>query len=499
MAETRVSCARLAQAARRLRDEGPCRLATVVATDDRSAEAAFVVRYVFACPGRFETISAAVPIPGACCPSLAQLFPVAALFERELREFFGVRFEGHPDPRRLLLHELWPEGAFPLRKDFKPEAAAALPAAPPYAFVPVEGEGVFEIPVGPVHAGIIEPGHFRFSVAGEPIIRLEARLGYVHRGIEKLAEGARAPQGLRLAERVSGDNAFAHSLAYCQAWERLAGVEVPRRAAVLRVVGSELERMHCHLADIAGIATDVGFPFGAMQALRLRELVLRRAAAWCGDRFLKGINAPGGVRCDLDAVRARELASFVKESARGFAELKRLLGETDSLMDRVEGTGELPRRVAEDLGGVGPAARASGVDLDLRRDLPYAAYADIPIPVAVRPEGDVGARMAVKFEEFERSADAVVRALGALSEGPCGGPIPEGAPGAEGMGWAESPRGEVLYWLRMGPEGTIARLKIKDPSFVNWPLLPWAVRGDIVPDFPLVNKSFNLSYAGNDR
>ncbi|MBI5624635.1 MAG: NADH-quinone oxidoreductase subunit C [Elusimicrobia bacterium] len=491
---------RLAAACRTLAGRTGSRLASVVVTDERSFSDAFTIHYVFSLPKdhRYACVAADLPGKDPCFASLTPFVPGASLFEREAREFFGLVPLGHPDPRPLLLHELWPQGTHPLRRDFK---APALPAASPsaaYAFQRVGGEGVFEIPVGPVHAGIIEPGHFRFSVAGEPIINLELRLGWVHKGIEKHAEGRNLPEALRLAERVSGDASFSHGLAFCQAAERIAGAQVPPRARWLRAVFGELERLYNHLGDIAGIATDVGFPFGAAQMLLLRERVLQRNGALCGHRLLRGVLRPGGVVMDLSGPAAAELKAFLARLLADFTEVERLYLETDSLMDRVEGTGAVSKRVAEDLGAVGPAARASGVDEDLRRDQPYAAYAELGVQAQVREEGDVAARMLVKAAEFRESVSLISRALDLMPEGPCSAEL--GAPpSGSALGWAESPRGEVLHWLALDAQGRVSRLKVKSPSFSNWPLLNWAVQGNIVPDFPLINKSFNLSYSGNDR
>ncbi|MEK7288327.1 MAG: NADH-quinone oxidoreductase subunit C [Elusimicrobiota bacterium] len=495
------------------------RLASVVATDDRKADGSFGLRYIFSLDSssRFIILETKIPATEPRFFSVTPHIPAAHGFEREIWEFFGLVPQGHPDFKRLLLHEDWPYDIFPLRKDFiqgtKPERVQGHS----FPFLRVEGEGVFEIPVGPVHAGIIEPGHFRFSVAGEPIIHLEIRLGYAHKGIEKLAEGKTPEEAVHLAERVSGDASFAHSLAFCQAIERLANIQVPTRARHLRVIFAEMERLYNHLGDIAGIATDVGFPFGAVQALRLREMAIQANHRLCGHRLLRGINVIGGVLHDIDSEGRTHLSSLAGFLRVEFESLCRLYLNTESLMDRVEETGVVSRQIVWDLGGVGPAARASGVDIDLRRDHPYAAYPDLKFTVPARTEGDVAARMHVKIAEFTESLALVTQALDNLPQGPIIEPrgfAPQ-APSAElrvrrpagggmvspgtAMGWAESSRGEILYWVKVGPDGKIDRLKIKSPSFVNWPLLSWAVRGDIVPDFPLINKSFNLSYSGNDR
>jgi len=477
------------------------RLSSVICTDDRKESGSFGLRYLFSMgwQGIYVCFETAVPQETPVFESVARVVPAASRFEREISEFFGLKAEGNPDDRGLILHEDWPAACHPLRKDF--EQGTRPPRNPDgrFEFTRVEGEGVFEIPVGPVHAGIIEPGHFRFSVAGEPIINLEIRLGFVHKGIEKLAEGKALTEALPLCERISGDASFSHALAYCQAAEMLTGAQVPARAKHLRVIFAELERLYNHMGDLGGIATDVAFAFASMQYLRLRELTLRQNGELCGHRLLRGTLVPGGMALDITPDQTASLVKFTDGMMTELDQLQSLMLETDSLMDRVENTGRTFRKTVEDLGGVGPVARACGIDQDLRRDLPYAAYSGLQFSIALQEEGDVASRMRVKMAEAKESLSLIRQAVISLPEGPVAGKLPPASDGKCAIGWVESSRGEIVHFLRAGKDGRIDRLKIKSPSFVNWPLLGFAVRGDIVPDFPLDNKSFNLSYSGNDR
>jgi Ni,Fe-hydrogenase III large subunit len=400
----------------------------------------------------------------------------------------------------VALHDDWPEGAFALRKDFPGGRPVPRVAGEFHPFRPVTGEGVFQVPVGPVHAGIIEPGHFRFGVAGEPVLDLQLRLFYVHKGTEKRFEGLPFRHGLWLAQSISGDTAVGHSLAYAHAIERLAGITPPDRARALRVVLLELERLYNHTADIGALATDVAFTVPASRAQAMREGLVRLQDRLFGTRLLRGTVAPGGVARDLspqgcEAVRAH-LAGFEKQ----FEDLMALLIDAGTFTDRVDGTGVLTRQAAVDLGIVGLAARASGVDTDFRRDHPHDAYDRLHFRVPVEDGGDVRARLMIRAFEVQQSISLLRQVLGDLPPGALRADLPDRLPpNRSALGWAEAWRGPCVHWIATGGRGDIARVKVTDPSFLNWPALVQAVPGNIIPDFPVINKSFNLSYSGNDR
>jgi Ni,Fe-hydrogenase III large subunit/Ni,Fe-hydrogenase III component G len=448
-------------------------------------------------PGPVVAVEVAVPAHDPTVPSLATRSFAASRYERELQDLLGLTAVGHPDPRRLPLHQFWPEGYHPLRRDAGPPPAFADDGRP-FPFRRVTGEGVFEITVGPVHAGIIEPGHFRFSVEGETVVNLETRLYFVHKGIEKLFETLPLARTPALAERISGDTSVGHALAYCQALEVLGGTAVPPRARWLRALFLELERIYNHLGDVGAIVNDTGFAWGHAHAARLREDVLRLNERLTGHRLLRGAVVPGGVAVEVGPAGLADAAATVGQVVAEFEEVVGIALRNTLVLERLQGTGRLTRRAAGDLQVVGLAARASGLDADARRDAPFAAYDELPVRVVVRPEGDVWARTVVRLEEARESARLVAEIAGEAPDGPLAAPPGPLPPRAHAFGLVEGWRGPLLHWVLTGPQGEIWRVKVKDPSFVNWPALEQAILDNIVPDFPLCNKSFNLSYSGND-
>ncbi|KLL11053.1 formate hydrogenase [Protofrankia coriariae] len=480
-------------------------------------------------------------------PSLAHLSFPAGRFEREMRDLHGIVPLNHPLPRRLVRHPHWPRGWYPMRPDASPPPPFAEPEGP-FPFLTVEGDGVYEIPVGPVHAGLIEPGHFRFSVVGETILKLKARLWFVHKGIEKLFEQRDVAQGLPLAERISGDTAVGHALAYCLAVEEATATTVPEPARRARALLLELERLHNHVADLGALCNDVGHGILNAQAQRVREQLLRLNQEVTGHRLLRGGVIPGGaaVRALPDPARIRAIGDDIRDI------VALALGHS-TVRDRFTGAARLDSRAARDLGCLGYVARASGVRVDARQAHPFLDYGDA-LTVPVHTSGDVLARFLIRAEEIdvslalvEKLAEGLTPGVTRAELGPASGPGRDDIPGragpllepgseadpgsdlgptgplsgpgsgvgpgpdvgpdvgigsgtgpASGVGIVEGWRGTITTRVELAPDRALARVKVVDPSFFNWPALPIALADTIVPDFPLTNKSFNLSYAGND-
>ncbi len=429
-------------------------------------------------------------------PGLQSIFLSAARMQRAIFDLCGVRADD-PDQRPWLRHAAWPAGARPLCEAVAGIAPERL-AADDYAFVRVEGEGVHEVPVGPVHAGIIEPGHFRFSIVGEKVLRLEERLGYVHKGIERRFQELSLSEGHRLAARVSGDSAVAYSWAYCQACEALAGTQVPPRALWLRALCLEIERMQNHLGDLGALGNDAGFAFGLSQFSRLKEELLRAGQEALGQRYLLDALVPGGVAVDLDALGGITLADCVRMVAAEAAKLRDIFDEHAGVQDRFAGAGQVSPELARSLDLIGLAGRASGQALDLRVDQPWPPYDQLATRKCGHDAGDVAARVAVRFDELQESARLVLQLLLRLPDGPVQAPVSTLRARGLGLGLVEGWRGPVLVALEADGRGGIRRCHPHDRSWQNWPVLEHAIMGNIVPDFPLINKSFNLSYSGHD-
>ena len=482
-----------------LMKEAGARLAAEWGVDETLMGRHFAVLVCFARDAEYLLVRCNVPLDDPTFPSLSKKQVPAFRFERQIMSLLGLTPTGHvhSDLRPWIKHEDWPPDAWPLRKSFG--AAQRMPrVAGEYAWVRAEGEGVYEIPVGPVHAGIIEPGHFRFQAMGEDILNLEERLGYTHKGIEKRFEQLTWAEGARLAGRVSGDSTVAHTLTYCRAVEALVAANVPPRAAWLRAIMLERERIANHLGDIGAIANDAAFAFFFYQFMRLKEHVLRGNQRLFGHRYLMDRIMPGGVAVELPAdgpaLIEEEMTCLLDE----FERLVKIYDLNASLDDRLRGTGILTAETASELGTVGFVARASGQPLDCRLQAPFTPYDLFPPRMVVLNSCDVHARAWVRIEEIRDSTRLIRELAATLPTGKTLLPLADVPPDRSSFAVVEGWRGEIVYWLQSGLQGEINRCAVRDPSSVNWLGLEQAVHGNIVPDFPLCNKSFNQSYSGHD-
>jgi Ni,Fe-hydrogenase III large subunit len=433
-------------------------------------------------------------------PSHTPYFPGADRPERHTQDLVGVAFTDHPDSRRWTRHQAWKDSEHPLRRDF-PAAGRPQGETPPdhlYKFFFAHGEGVYEIPVGPVHAGIIEPGHFRFQAVGEMVLNLEERLGYVHKGTEKIAEGREAQALARLAGRVSGDSTVAHAWAACMALERAAGIEVPERAPFLRALMCERERVANHLGDIGAILNDIAFTFGYYQFGRLREDWQRLSREAFGHRFMMDRVVPGGVAVDLDQALVPKIRAQIEILRTQIARLMAIANELPSVDDRLVTTGILTPEQSKALGCQGFVGRASSLEFDVRRDAPYAPYDRLGVKAPSYHYGDIQARMRVRKEETEASLELIEALLDRLPKGAIRAEWRAPASGAEGLGIVEGWRGEIITYVRLGEGGRVERFFPRDPSWTTWPALELLIHNNIVPDFPVCNKSVNGSYSGHD-
>jgi Ni,Fe-hydrogenase III large subunit/Ni,Fe-hydrogenase III component G len=480
--------------------EHRARLVTVFAEDRLVAEGVFYNYYVFDRPGdpSWVILKATIPEDHPSFPSLAAELPAVNWQEREIQDWFGLEAAGHPNPRRVALHDNWPD-VHPLRKSFPLDTVLPPFEGERHVYRPTYGEGVFQIPVGPVHAGIIEPGHFNFAVAGEPILYLQLRMFYTHKGTEKLFENLPIHRAVYLAESISGDSAFSHGTAFCQAIERAAGIEVPPRAQFLRTILLELERIANHISDLGAISNDVGFVIANAHAGRVRELVLGLNETLTGSRVLRAMIAIGGVRRDWQPAQVEAIEKTLKVVEREFRDLVAIIQSSNSTRERLEHTGILRPDKAALLGIVGVAGRASGVDLDVRRDHPYEAYRQLPFNVPVYQAGDVRHRMLVRIDEVGESIQIIRSAAAQLPAGPHRAPTQPIPPDRCALSAVEGWRGEIVHWVRTGDGNCLERCKVKDPSINNWPAIVESMEGNIIADFPVINKSFNLSYSGTDR
>ncbi|HYG84763.1 MAG TPA: nickel-dependent hydrogenase large subunit [Azospirillum sp.] len=451
-----------------------------------------------------EVAVVSLDCPDGSFPSLSGVRAGSVRLERAIQDLYGLTAERLTDPRPWLDHDKWG-----VRRPLSNDPAAPMPEPPVYTFLPVEGEGLHQVPVGPVHAGTIEPGHFRFTCNGETVVRLEQRLGWVHKGIEGLMRGKTVEEAAKLAARVSGDSTVAYSLAFAQAVEAALGIAVPARAVWLRALMAELERLANHLGDIGAVCNDAAFGFMLAELSQLREMVLRTSDACFGHRLMMDRVVPGGVAVDISPDGAARLLEMAAELRRRFPPLVIIYDEKTSLQDRTVTTGIVSGSLVNRFGAGGFVGRASGRGMDARRSPSYPPYEDLEFEVPVLTEGDVNARVWIRIREVEQSLgliEQIVKRIPGvprdangetpLPRVPIKEPVGDGP--WEGMALVEGFRGEIMTWVRVNADGTIDRCHPRDPSWFQWPLLEAAIEGNIVADFPICNKSFNCSYSGHD-
>jgi len=490
-----LACESWAEAAKLAREQS---LRLVALWADQGGQGAYGLYAVYARSGAgYALLKTTLQNKTVEFPSIVGHYIAAARMERIIHDLYGLLPVGHPDLRPWINHGYWQAGSGPLQQAFNAESLSQTTAGE-YPFLELESEGVYQIPVGLVHAGIIEPGHFRFLAVGEQILNMEARLGYVHKGIEKRIAGRCAPDAVRLAGRVSGDATVAHAWAFCAAAESAAQIEIPLRARQLRAVLCERERMANHIGDIGAICNDAAWSFMHMQCQRLREDMARLHERLFGHRLLMDRVVPGGVGFDLVSDDIPVLLAQTHELAEEMARLFLLYEEHTPIRERVVDSGNISQKDSLDLGLVGYVARAAEVGIDARCDAAYSPYDICTVQPVVCPGGDVSSRLWVRFKEIESSARLIERLLMNLDDSPgrCEWRDPEA--GACGFAVIESWRGEIATWVRFEVEGKVGRYYVRDPSVVNWLGLELVVRSVPVPDFPLNNKSFNCSYSGHD-
>jgi Ni,Fe-hydrogenase III large subunit/Ni,Fe-hydrogenase III component G len=471
------------------------RLIALWGSDETPRGAGFEIHAAYAEHNRVHWLSLPMRGPHLDYPDVGAIFPCAGRMQRATYDLLGVRAHGASDTRPWLRHNAWSADEFPLRKEFKASTHASLE---PYPFVAVAGDGVHEIPVGPVHAGIIEPGHFRFSVVGERVLRLEERLGYTHKGVEKRFESLSPVDGARLAGRISGDSTVAYAWAYAMALESATGTQVPERALWLRALALELERIANHLGDLGYLGNDTSLSFGFAQFWILKEDVLRLNQALFEHRYAMDYVVPGGVRRDLSHEDCARVLSGTDALSHAIARLRTIYDEHAGVQDRFQTTGIVTPDLATQLGLIGLAGRASAQSCDLRVQFPCRPYDKLALYAAIQTAGDVAARVAVRFDELSESLRLARRIIAEMTAGPIRADVARCPPDTRAFGWVEGWRGDVFIALHTGADGGLHRVHARDPSWANWPLLEHAVIGNIVPDFPLINKSFNLSYSGAD-
>ncbi len=483
-----------------LQQEFGATFADLFAREEQSASGLIHLHLILALDTQQTWVHLVTTLDGAqpLFPTLTTLSPAARWYEREIWEESGVLPEDHQGLRGLRLPPTWPPGIHPHRSSFTWEQM--VPVAEPHVFALEEApSGVVDYPLGPVRSGVVESGHYTLRTVGEELLDLHLQLFYKHRGVEKRAEGLPLSLLPLLAERISGTSALAHALALCQALERAAGVEVPRRARFAHSLLAEIERLYNHLGYQADLCQATGLVVAQAQFEILKERVLRLNAQISGHRYLFGALVAGGISQDLSAEAQAAIRAVVSEVQREVERLSKLLLASPSHLDRLEGSGILQPSDALAAGALGPIGRASGIDRDVRRDHPYAAYDELDIDVPVLREGDAFARARVRLEETAQSCRLIPQILDRLPVGPTRIPLPELSAGVSALGWSESTHGESLHWVLIGEQGTVRQYRVRPASFANWQAFPLCVPGhNILTDFPVIEQSFGLSFAGAD-
>jgi len=479
---------------------------THVVNDERQLGNGFCVYLVLHFPGKDFSLTFVADGIKDQFPTLSLIFPALNWSEREAQDLFGLQAVGHPDPRPLVLHPGWPQGFHPLCKDYNSGQERHEFKREPLVFPEMHGDGIFQISVGPIHAGIIEPGHFRFYSIGEPVLHLEAQLFYTHKGVEKLLEGKSIEEGLQIIERVCGVCTVSHSLAYCEAIEKLASLEVPRQVLLWRTILAELERAYNHVGDIGNMCAGVGFALGNANGSQAKEKLQRLNLDYFGHRFLRGTVVPGGVKAIPNAQDSKALLNRLLALSNDFEDWIPLLLEHDGLRQRAVTAGILKTEVALDLGVTGPAARASGIPNDWRELHAHLLYPELEVKAMLEQGGDAWSRLMVRVKETRESFRFLNTLLREAVQEP---ELEANRPRAidcknirlmaPAWGCVESPKGTDVIWLMLDNEGKIYRCRIRSASYANWPAVPLTIPGNIVPDFPLINKSFELCYSCCDR
>jgi Ni,Fe-hydrogenase III large subunit/Ni,Fe-hydrogenase III component G len=500
----------LIQLCKILKESFDLRLLTIICCDEQKLNHGFKIRHVFGSDvdDFFVFVTLSLDKNHLDFPSICDVFLSSILYEREINDMFGLTARENPNIKPLILHD-FPNDVFPLRKDFKLNDDVKRNLRQ-FEFTPITGEGVCEIPVGPIHAGIIEPGHFRFSIIGETIINLETRLGYAHKGIEKLAESMPINDVVFLSERISGDESVANSVAFCQAIEKIAQLIIPQKAKQIRLLFAEMERIYNHFGTLSGILADVGFPYGASRLNILKEQMMQLNEQLSGSRILFGVNQIGGVKTNITDDTLNGVHSVLDDVFQNFEKIFDLLKANSSVMDRLRNTGIIKKQMARDLGLVGISSRCIGIETDTRQIHPYGYYPSINLKQKTPREtmehqvelqkriGDVLSRFMSRVDDLRQSKDLIGSIIALKDDGLSVPMKDELTPYSSGLGYTESHRGETLHWIMIGDHNSIFRYKIRTASFSNWPIIEHAVLNNIVADFPVINKSFDFSYSGND-